>query len=377
MKAKAIAMVLVGGRGTRLQPITRRMAKPAVSFGGKYKLIDFVLSNLTNAAIDTVGVITQYEPHSLMDYIEHGSTWDLDLPDGGIHFLTPYTSYEGDVWQKGTAHAIRQHMRFIRSHDPEYVLILSGDHIYKMDYNHLIDVHAESGADFTISAFSPHDSLSRYGVLNVDDDNRVRDFEEKPKKPEGHYASMGVYVFNTEALKRILTDSLEEGFDFGKDIIPRALDEGYTINAYHFDGYFRDVGTIESLFEANMDLIDHPELLKLHDYKELPVYTRSSDLPPHHITTKEPLADVLIGDGCLVSGKIRRSILSNGVVVKDGAHVENSVLFQGATIGEGAVLKNAMILEDTLVMPGTELVYDEVEVIDNDRLWKLGGDGDA
>jgi len=371
-----LAMVLVGGRGTRLHPITKRKAKPAVTFGGKYKLIDFVLSNLTNAAIHTVGVITQYEPHSLMDYIEHGSSWDLDILSGGIRFLTPYTSYEGDRWQKGTAHAIRQHLRFIDQHDPEYVLILSGDHVYKMDYNFLIDHHEKSGADFTIAAFTPHDSLSRYGVLEVDAADRVIRFEEKPDNPKGDYASMGIYVFNRDALKNILSGELFEEFDFGHDIIPKALLEGYTISAYHFQGYFRDVGTVKSLYEANMDLLDHPEYLALNDGKSLPVYTRSSDLPPHHIMEVDMVKNSLIGDGCMIMGKVDHSVLSQNIVVKNGAEVSDSLLFDNVTVGENARLQNVVVMEGTVVLPKTQLVFDEVTVIDNEALWKLGGGQD-
>ncbi len=376
MNKNVLAMVLVGGRGTRLHPITKRKAKPAVTFGGKYKLIDFVLSNLTNAAIHTVGVITQYEPHSLMDYIEHGSSWDLDILSGGIRFLTPYTSYEGDRWQKGTAHAIRQHLRFIDQHDPEYVLILSGDHVYKMDYNFLIDHHEKSGADFTIAAFTPHDSLSRYGVLEVDAADRVIRFEEKPDNPKGDYASMGIYVFNRDALKNILSGELFEEFDFGHDIIPKALLEGYTISAYHFQGYFRDVGTVKSLYEANMDLLDHPEYLALNDGKSLPVYTRSSDLPPHHIMEVDMVKNSLIGDGCMIMGKVDHSVLSQNIVVKNGAEVSDSLLFDNVTVGENARLQNVVVMEGTVVLPKTQLVFDEVTVIDNEALWKLGGGQD-
>jgi len=369
---KVLAMVLVGGRGTRLHPITKRKAKPAVTFGGKYKLIDFVLSNLTNAAISTVGVITQYEPHSLMDYIEHGSSWDLDILSGGIRFLTPYTSYEGDRWQKGTAHAIRQHLRFIDQHDPEYVLVLSGDHVYKMDYNAMIDAHEKSGADFTIATFTPHDTLSRYGVLQVDDAHRVANFEEKPENPKGDSASMGVYVFNKNVLKEILSGELFDDFDFGHDIIPKALEEGYKIGAYHFAGYFRDVGTVESLFDANMDLLDHPEQLSLNDTKTLPVYTRSSDLPPHHIMDEGSVTNALIGDGCMVMGTVKHSILSQNIVVKNKSDIRDSLLFDNVTIGEEATLRNVIVLEGTVVLPKTKLDFDEVTVIDNEALWKLG-----
>jgi glucose-1-phosphate adenylyltransferase len=375
MKTRAVAMVLVGGRGSRLYPITKRKAKPAVSFGGKFKLVDFVLSNLTNAHFTAVGLVTQYEPYSLMNYIQHGATWDLDLPDGGIHFLTPYTSYEGERWQKGTAHAVRQHQYFIDHYNPEYVLILSGDHIYKMDYNELIDAHEASKADLTLGVFTPNDSLERYGVVNSDDQGKVTEFEEKPSVAKDNvYASMGVYVFNKDCLKTILNEASEEEFDFGKDVIPNALKARYDVRTYHFKGYFRDVGTIENLYQTNMDLLDHPEYLKLNDYKSLPLFTRSSDMPPHHVMRHDLIEQSLISDGCLVSGTIKHSILSNGVTIKEDAHVENSLVFSNAVVGEHSILKNAIVLEDTIILPNTELIFDEVTVIDNETLWALGGD---
>ncbi len=365
-------MVLVGGRGTRLDPITRRQAKPAVVFGGKYRLIDFVLSNLTNSQIDTVGILTQYEPHTLMHYIEHGASWDLDLIDGGIQFLTPYTAYEGDQWQKGTAHAIRQHMHFINQHDPENVIILSGDHVYKMDYNAMIEDHKASGAAITIATFTPHDALSRYGVLELDSDGFIQSFEEKPKHPKGTHASMGIYVFKSDALKTILNDNMPEGFDFGKDIIPKALKDAYPVHAYQFEGYFRDVGTIESLYEANMDLIDHPEYLRLNDYKHLPLFTKSSNYPPHHVMLNEPINNALISDGCLIEGTIERSVISPNVAVREKAVVKNCVIEPGVTINENCYLENVYVLADTVIMPGTQIIYDSVQVLDNDTLWALG-----
>ncbi len=372
MENNVLAMVLVGGRGTRLNPITKRMAKPAVSFGGKYRLIDFVLSNLTNSFIRTVGIITQYEPHSLMHYIEHGASWDLDVTDGGIQFLTPYTSFEGERWQKGTAHAIRQHMHFVNQHNPDYVLILSGDHVYKMDYTPLIEAHKASNAEITIATFNPHDSLSRYGVLSIDANNRITDFEEKPDNPRGNLASMGIYVFNRKVLETILAQEIPEGLDFGKDIIPMALKQNHLIKAYLFEGYFRDVGTVESLFEANMDLINHPEYLKLNDYKYLPLYTRSSDYPPHHVMLDEPIIDSLISDGCLIQGRVEHSILSNNVAIREDSSIKNCLLYSGVIVNENCTLENVIVLEDTVIPPNTQIAFDEVTVIDNDILWALG-----
>ncbi|TVP94983.1 MAG: glucose-1-phosphate adenylyltransferase [Acholeplasmatales bacterium] len=369
-----IAMVLVGGRGTRLGRITRTKAKPAVTFGGKYKLIDFVLSNLSHASIDTVGIVTQYEPHGLMHYIQRGASWDLDVSVGGVQFLTPYTSHEGDRWQRGTAHAIKQHWHFIEQYRPERVLILSGDHVYKMNYRKLIDHHVASKAAITIGAFKPHDDLRRYGLLSIDGQCRITDFAEKPEHPQSTLASMGIYVFNTDTLEGLLSRLPEEEVDFGKDLIPRALEDNIPMNAYVFDGYFRDVGTVESLFEANMDLLDHPEYLDIHDYVEAPLFTKSQDLPPHHVTASGSAQQSLISDGTLISGHVVHSIIAHRVLVKAFAHVQDSLLYAGVIVGEHAELKNCIVLEDTVILPKTRLVFDTVQVIDNETLWQMGRD---
>ena len=241
MKKSVIAMVLVGGRGSRLENITKKTAKPAVPFGGKYKLIDFVLSNLANSNIDTAGIITQYEPHELMSYIGHGSTWDLDATDGGISFLTPYTSVTGDVWQKGTAHAILQHFRYIDQYQPDYVVILSGDHIYKMNYTDMITEHIANQADVTIGAFYAHKEASRFGIIDASSDGWVKGFEEKPEEPKSHLASMGIYVFNREVLRELLAMNVRDNIDFGQDVIPLALEKQKKVHVFRFNGYFRDV----------------------------------------------------------------------------------------------------------------------------------------
>ncbi len=376
MKTDCLAMVLVGGSGSRLHPITKQTAKPAVTFGGKYKLIDFVLSNLSNSNINTVGIITQYEPHALMNYIEHGATWDLDITDGGIQFLTPYTSSDGEHWQKGTAHAIRQHMRFIDQHQPNHVLILPGDHVYKMDYNEMLKNHKESDVDITLGVFEPRDSLSRYGVLKTDEKGYVAEFDEKPKEPKSTLASMGIYIFKTEALKRILKEELKEQFDFGKDIIPKALKEHYSIKAYTYQGYFRDVGTIKSLYEANMDLIHHPEYLKLFDEKHLPLYTKPTDFPPHHIRRKNAVKDALISDGCVVLGAITRSVLAPNIKVGLGALIKDSIIHENVVIGDHCTLKNVIVMPGTVIMKDTDIVFDEITVVNNEMLWALGADVD-
>lgn len=367
--SKIVAMALVGGRGSRLEEITKNTAKPAVSFGGKYKLIDFVLSNLIHSRIDRIGLLTQYEPHELMRYIGNGSTWDLDLNDGGIHFLTPFTSKNGEQWQKGTAHAIAQHFRFIEQYNSEHVLILSGDHIYKMDYHELFKTHLEKDADITIGAFKVHTDASRYGILEVNKDCKVTGFEEKPENPKSSNASMGVYIFKTEILKELL--QTKELNDFGKDIIPYALKKGYKIFGHRYSGYFKDVGTLKTLFEANMDLIDNPHFLKLHEYRDFPIYTKSSNLPPHHITKDAQVVNSLISDGCLVEGKLNHTILSSGCFVSKNTTLKNVIAFDNVTIEEDVHLENCFILKDTIIKKGTSHKFNSVRVIDNEILGEL------
>lgn len=372
MKKQVIAMVLVGGRGSRLENITKNTAKPAVSFGGKYRLIDFVLSNLSNSSILTCGIITQYEPHELMSYIGFGSTWDLDINDGGISFLTPYTTIDGDVWQKGTAHAINQHFKYIDQHNPDYVLILSGDHIYKMDYQKLIDEHIKNNAEITISAFNVTKNPTRFGIIETSEHDEVIGFEEKPEHPKSALASMGIYVFNKKVLQEILSINQSSNFDFGKDIIPLALNNNRKVYAYQFDGYFRDVGTIKSLYEANMDLIDNPQYLKLHEYKEYPVYTKSSNLPPHHIADRCIISESMISDGCLVYGDVYHSIFSSGVLIKKGCLIKDSIIFENTVVGRGCTIMNTIILSNCVIPDHTELVFNKPTVVDQDLINKAG-----
>lgn len=373
MKKKVIAMVMVGGRGTRLENITKTTAKPAVSFGGKYKLIDFVLSNLSNSNIDTAGIITQYEPHELMSYIGHGSTWDLDSAEGGISFLTPYTSSNGEVWQKGTAHAIKQHFRYIDQYCPDYVVILSGDHIYKMDYNLMIEEHKKVNAEISISAFYAGKDASRFGIIEASSDGMVVGFEEKPAEPKSNLASMGIYVFNREVLRELLMDYAEDNFDFGQDIIPLALEKQKRIYVYRFNGYFRDVGTVDSLYKANMELLDNPQFLKLHEYVDSPIYTKSSNLPPHHIGKKCIIHNCMISDGCLILGDIYHSILSSNIVIDNGSLIRDSILLQHVHVEAGVNICNAIVLESTRVPAFSELVFDEVTIVDQEFIQKLGG----
>ena len=372
MKKQVVAMALVGGRGTRLKNITKSTAKPAVSFGGKYRLIDFVLSNVSNSSIDTIGLVTQYEPHDLMKYIGTGSTWDLDVNDGGVTFLTPFTSSEGDAWQKGTAHAIKQHFRFIDQYSPDYVVILSGDHIYKMDYQQMIKEHIKNQADITISTFKVFGDGSRFGILELERNGKVKSFEEKPEHPKSKTASMGVYVFNREILRNLLNIEGVTLDDFGKDIIPLALSHNLEVFGHRFSGYFRDVGTVESLFEANMDLIDNSQYLKLHEYKDFPVYTKSSNLPPHHIASESFVKNSLISDGCMISGRLNHCVISSGTVVKKDCVLNNVIIYEDVVINKNCVIENAIILNDSVILENTKLIFEEITIVDNEFLWKLG-----
>jgi glucose-1-phosphate adenylyltransferase len=372
MKKQVIAMVLVGGRGKRLGKITQSIAKPAVTFGGKYRLIDFVLSNLSNSNIDTAGFVTQYEPHELMNYIGLGSTWDLDSNEGGVQFLTPYTTLDGDLWQKGTAHAIMQHMKYIDHHNPDYVLILGGDHIYKMDYNEMIEEHINNHADITIGTFPVTKDASRYGIVEINATHQVIGFEEKPAQPKSNLASMGIYVFNTSILRELLAINEEHRLDFGHDIVPLALANQKSVYAFRFNGYFRDVGTVESLYKANMELIDNPQFLKLHEYVDSPVYTKSSNLPPHHIGEKCIVKNSLISDGSLILGDVYHSILSSRVVVLEGSLIRDSIIYQDVTIGKGVTLTNVIILSGTTIPDFTMLECKDITIIDNDYIEEYG-----
>jgi len=376
MKKQIVAMVLVGGRGTRLGNITKSTAKPAVTFGGKYRLVDFVLSNLSNSGISTIGLITQYEPYELLSYIEHGSTWDLDVNEGGISFLTPYTSMEGEIWQKGTAHAINQHFRYINQFNPDLVLILAGDHVYRMDYNKMIKQHLQTNADITISTFDVKDDASRFGILDMDEDNKIIAFEEKPKDAKSSLASMGIYVFNKKVLKELL-DYTEEGkFDFGRDIIPLGLTKNLNIYGYKFSGYFKDVGTVNSLYEANMDLLDNPHYLKIQEYSNFPIFTKSVNLPPHHIVKSANIVNSMISDGCLIYGQIIHSIISSGIIVKENSIIKDSIIHPNVKIGENCYIEKAIIVKGSVVLANTTLKFDEVTVVDNDFLWKTGEDNE-
>ena len=354
-KKTCIAMLLAGGQGSRLGILTKNVAKPAVPYGGKYRIIDFPLSNCTNSGIDTVGVLTQYQPLELNAYIGSGAPWDLDLSNGGVFVLPPYQKGKVGEWYRGTANAIYQNMAFIEQYDPEYVLILSGDHIYKMDYNAMLNFHIRHGADATIAVRPvPWEEASRFGIMNTDAEDNIVEFEEKPKNPKSNKASMGVYIFTWEKLRKYLTDDeadKKSSNDFGKNIIPSMLNDNQVMVAYNFEGYWKDVGTIESLWEANMDLLDEPMPIDLHD-KTWRIYAKNPGLAPHYIAKGAVVSDSLVTEGSEICGKVQHSVIFAGVTVEEGASVIDSVVMPGSVIRRGAVVRRAIIAEKAVVGPG-------------------------
>ena len=361
-KKSCVAMLLAGGQGSRLGILTSHVAKPAVPFGGKYRIIDFPLSNCTNSFIDVVGVLTQYRPLELNAYIGNGAPWDLDKKSGGVYVLPPYQTGVSGEWYSGTANAIFQNLSFIASYNPDYVLILSGDHIYKMDYAKMINYHKKTQADVTIAVRQvPWEEASRFGIMNTDEDGRIVEFEEKPKNPKSNNASMGVYVFSWEKLRDYLTRDSEDptsSKDFGKNIIPTMLNEGQKMVAYNFDGYWKDVGTIESLWEANMDLLQKNPPINMHD-KSWRIFARNEGHMPQFISPMAKLNNCLITEGCIVSGEVTNSVLSWGVNVKKDAVVIDSVIMPGAVIHSGAIVKRAIVAENAVVESGAIVGEDE------------------
>ena len=354
-KKNCVAMLLAGGQGSRLGILTKNVAKPAVPYGGKYRIIDFPLSNCTNSGIDVVGVLTQYQPLELNAYIGSGAPWDLDLTNGGVFVLPPYQKGKSGEWYRGTANAIYQNMAFIEQYSPEYVLILSGDHIYKMDYNAMLNFHVRHGADATIAVREvPWAEASRFGIMNTDADDRIVEFEEKPKNPKSNKASMGVYIFTWAKLRQYLIadeENKKSSNDFGKNIIPAMLADHQVLCAYNFDGYWKDVGTIESLWEANMDLLATPMPIDLHD-KKWRIYARNPGMAPHYIAKGATVSDSLIAEGSEVYGTLKHSVLFAGVTVEEGANVQDSVVMPGAVIHRGAVVRRAILAENAVVGPG-------------------------
>ena len=364
-KQEIVAMLLAGGQGTRLQVLTKDMAKPAVPFGGKYRIIDFPLSNCANSGISTVGVLTQFMPLELNSYMGNGNPWDLDRVDGGLTILPPYTAGKTGEWYKGTANAIYQNIKYIEQYDPEYVLILSGDHIYKMNYNKMLEFHKEKKADLTVAHINvPLEEASRFGILNTDDDLRIVEFLEKPEHPVSTKASMGIYIFNWKVLKEYLIrdeENPESEKDFGKNIIPMLLEEDRRIYAFPFAGYWKDVGTIESLWEANMDLIKRKEDFNISD-KTWKIYYRHEGRLPQYIGESAEVTESMISDGTIVLGKVHESIVSSGVSIAQNSKVLGSIIMQNAVIEEGATVVNSIIAEGTVVKSGVTVGHEEIEL---------------
>ena len=369
MKKECIAMLLAGGQGSRLYVLTSDVAKPAVPFGGKYRIIDFPLSNCTNSGIDTVGVLTQYKPLELNSYIGSGQPWDLDRLDGGVHILPPYMQ-EGEKgsWFKGTANAIYQNIGFVDMYDPDYVVILSGDHIYKMNYGKMVEAHKKAGAACTISVLEvPWAEAPRFGIMAVDEADNIVEFQEKPKEPKSNLASMGIYVFSWKKLREYLIADEQDpssSNDFGKNIIPKMLGAGEKMVAYRFEGYWKDVGTLESLWDANMDMLSRGDLDLLED--SWPIYARLPAEPPAFIGKSALVEHSVVTQGCEINGKAMNSVLSHGARIEDGAEVSYSVLMPGVTVKRGAVVRYAILGENCQVEAGAT-VGDSPENCDPDK----------
>jgi glucose-1-phosphate adenylyltransferase len=356
MRKKVVAMLLAGGQGSRLKALTKNIAKPAVSFGGKYKIIDFPLSNATNSDIENIGILTQYKPFLLNSHIGIGSAWDYDRNIGGLRILPPFTSEDGGRWYTGTANAIYENIDYLDDINPEYVLILSGDHIYKMDYNHLLDYHLEKNADVTIAVMEvPWEEAPRFGILNVDADNKIVEFDEKPEEPKNNMASMGIYMFNWTQLRQALINDNQDPnsvHDFGKNILPKMLHEEKNMFAWSFKGYWKDVGTVTSFWEAHMDLLNPNSTLNIYD-RNWRIYTRAKNLPPQFIAWGAEINNSLINEGCIVEGEVNNSILFSEAHIEKGAKVNNSVILSKCIIKENAFVNNAVVLEGVTVEAGT------------------------
>ncbi|MGN0518765.1 MAG: glucose-1-phosphate adenylyltransferase [Acutalibacteraceae bacterium] len=377
-KQEVVAMLLAGGQGSRLGVLTKKIAKPAVPFGGKYRIIDFPLSNCANSGIEAVGVLTQYQPLELNEYIGSGQPWDLDSMNSGVQVLSPYQQIAGADWYTGTANAIYQNMNYIERYNPDYVVILSGDHIYKMDYSKMVAYHKEKEASCTIAVIDvPIDEASRFGILNTKEDNSIYEFEEKPAVPKSTNASMGIYVFSWDKLKKYLIEDEADknsSNDFGKDILPRMLACGERMFAYPFDGYWKDVGTIDSLWEANMDLLSPTVKLDLND-KHFKIYSRNPILPPQYISGTAKIQNSMVADGCNVYGELEFSILFSGVTVEEGAVVTDSIIMPGTTIKKGAVVQYAIVSENTVIGENA-VIGARPEDIENKDEWGVAVVGD-
>ena len=364
-KTECLAMLLAGGQGSRLGILTKNIAKPAVPYGGKYRIIDFPLSNCINSGIETVGVLTQYQPLELNDYIGNGSAWDLDRVRGGVHILSPYQQIKGTQWYKGTANAIYQNINFIDRYNPEYVAVLSGDHIYKMDYSKMLAYHKEKEAACTIAMLEvPWEEASRFGLMFVNADGSISEFEEKPKNPKSNKASMGVYIFTWSVLRKYLIDdenNPSSGNDFGHDVIPAMHNAGERLFAYQFDGYWKDVGTIDSLWEANLDLLNPKVDLDLSD-NSWKIYSKSTAAPPHFISDKAAVENSMIAEGCEIDGEVDYSILFSNVTVEKGATVRYSIVMPGTVIRSGALVEYSIVAENAVIDENAHVGNDPVSM---------------
>ncbi|WP_281069395.1 glucose-1-phosphate adenylyltransferase [Paenibacillus shirakamiensis] len=360
-KKEVVAMLLAGGQGKRLKGLTRTLAKPAVYFGGTYRIIDFPLSNCSNSGIDTVGVLTQYEPLVLHSYIGVGSDWDMDRKDGGVFVLPPHEREDGSSWYRGTADAIFRNLKFLEQYDPEHILILSGDHIYKMDYDKMLEYHKEKNADCTISVVNvTMEEASRFGILNTEDDLKIYEFEEKPEQPKSTLASMGIYLFKWDVLKKHLYEdehNPDSSFDFGKDIIPLMLKNEKLLYAYPFEGYWRDVGTVQSLWQSNMDLLSDEPLLNLND-PTWRIYTRNPNQPAQYIAPGSKIVNSIVNEGCVVYGSVNHSVLFYGIEVGEGSEITDSVIMPNVKIGKNVRIHKAIIQEDMVIEDNTEIGVD-------------------
>lgn len=377
-KQEVVAMLLAGGQGSRLGVLTKKLAKPAVPFGGKYRIIDFPLSNCVNSGIEAVGVLTQYQPLVLNEYIGNGQPWDLDGMLDGVHCLSPYQQVGGADWYSGTANAIYQNMNYIERYDPEYVVILSGDHIYKMDYSKMVAFHKEHNADCTIAVIDvPLEEASRFGILNTNPDGSIYEFDEKPAVPKSTNASMGIYVFSFDKLKKYLTldaGNPKSSNDFGKDVLPAMLDAGERMFAYRFEGYWKDVGTIDSLWEANMDLLDPNVPLDLSEDSNK-IYSRNPVMPPHYIADTAKIQNSLVADGCNIYGALEFSILFAGVTVGKDAVVTDSIIMPGAVIEDGAIVQYAIVAENAVIGKNAVVGARPEDISDKDA-WGIAVIGD-
>jgi len=364
-KKECVAMLLAGGQGSRLYALTNKIAKPAVSYGAKYRIIDFPLSNCINSNIDTVGVLTQYQPLLLNDYIGNGQPWDLDRTFGGVHILPPYQGKNKTDWYKGTANAIYQNIVFMKRYNPEYIIILSGDHIYKMDYSKMLNFHKEKNAEATIAVIDVSlQEASRFGIMNTDSSMRIQEFEEKPVKPKSTKASMGIYIFNAELLYQYLEADAEDSHsqnDFGKNIIPNMLNDGKLMYAYPFSGYWKDVGTIDSLWEANMDLLGEEPQFNIFD-KSWKIYSRNEAYPPQFICEGSKIENSLLTVGCYIEGHVKNSLLSENVRIGKNAKVIDSILFDNVVVEDGAVVEYSIIAENVVVTKQAKIGADRQQI---------------